>query len=977
MIFRLPLAPFARIGRCTGRAVTFALVALGLGACTYVSDEPLIGPDTAAFPFAAITIDVTTPQADSLADSWTFVRKGDSYSVFDADQPGPAGYRLFWIAPDHYVVQLPDATHSPNRTGISYTAMKLDLRAKKWGFFDPPVPEGGLPPGLSRCRPDQRSTVCIESLDAFVALARSAMAAGYPEKTADIFWVSEQVGSLNDGLRAFRRGDFAEALTILRPLAAEEIPEAQLALGNTFYSMVPPADDKAVTLFRLAAAAGDAAAQNNLGVMFEKGRGVDQDFEEAAKWYRFAAEQANEQAKKNLNDLWTASPVSWSGGLALPESHRWVQVASRMDLDEAIAIAEEYAAHRSRVVASQNKWFAVVLGPVETTDLNDFRAHHTGPNLPDDTWIARGTNYVATLWAAGADEGTLVKQQTIRALCSYALNNARTGWDNRGRYAEHVAEAEHWRLTLRSCRLSLGLADSIKTVETADERPVIEQLSQADLCTAALKTDRTDWDTRPAFAAHAAEAKRRGLSVDDCRVAIGLPTVPTPTVGATLADADAAFKRREYATALRFYRPLADQGNAEARIALGNMYANGLGVPRDYLESFRWYHLAAEQGHPLAQYRLGFIYETGKGVTKNIAAAVRWYRLAALQGSTYAESRLVRLERLAEEAASAEVDWPDCVKADSEASIRACTRIINAGRETSEGLAVAYYNRGTAQVSKGNYDTAIADYDRAIQLNRDFAEAYFNRGDAHSNKGDSARALIDFRVAVRLTPESDPWHAKALARIAELEMALAEKKAVTPAPAPAPQLPSSPTVFTGDGVVVTVSRRQIKGVEVEWVAVEGGFEPEDERFFKQALLTVVGPEVVVSLKSDGGDLQAGMAIGRTIWSNGYSTVVKSGKCASACALAWLAGRPRFAAPGAEIGFHAPTRVDDPDRKADSAGSALVGGYLTELGFRESAIIFMTEKQPDDMNWLKSDGARSLGIYVEDWDEEWSEMADPR
>ena len=37
MIFRLPFATLARIGRCPGRAATFALVALGLGAFTYVT----------------------------------------------------------------------------------------------------------------------------------------------------------------------------------------------------------------------------------------------------------------------------------------------------------------------------------------------------------------------------------------------------------------------------------------------------------------------------------------------------------------------------------------------------------------------------------------------------------------------------------------------------------------------------------------------------------------------------------------------------------------------------------------------------------------------------------------------------------------------------------------------------------------------------------------------------------------------------
>ena len=43
--------------------------------------------------------------------------------------------------------------------------------------------------------------------------------------------------------------------------------------------------------YRLAAEQGYADAQYNLGVMYANGHGVSQDYAEAAKWYRLAAEQ--------------------------------------------------------------------------------------------------------------------------------------------------------------------------------------------------------------------------------------------------------------------------------------------------------------------------------------------------------------------------------------------------------------------------------------------------------------------------------------------------------------------------------------------------------------------------------------------------------------------------------------------------------------------------------------------------------------
>ena len=48
---------------------------------------------------------------------------------------------------------------------------------------------------------------------------------------------------------------------------------------------------EAVRWYRLAADQGFAGAQVNLGVMYDTGRGVPQDYVEAVRWYRLAAEQ--------------------------------------------------------------------------------------------------------------------------------------------------------------------------------------------------------------------------------------------------------------------------------------------------------------------------------------------------------------------------------------------------------------------------------------------------------------------------------------------------------------------------------------------------------------------------------------------------------------------------------------------------------------------------------------------------------------
>ncbi|MGA8963035.1 MAG: hypothetical protein WB525_00965, partial [Pseudolabrys sp.] len=70
----------------------------------------------------------------------------------------------------------------------------------------------------------------------------------------------------------------------------------------------------------------------------------------------------------------------------------------------------------------------------------------------------------------------------------------------------------------------------------------------------------------------------------------------TPVVAGPLEAADAAVKRRDYSTAVRLVRPLAEQGDANAQYNLGVFYDNGLGVPQDKVRAHMWFSLSAAQG---------------------------------------------------------------------------------------------------------------------------------------------------------------------------------------------------------------------------------------------------------------------------------------------------------------------------------------------------------------------------------------------
>src|SRR5229473_3381036 len=107
-----------------------------------------------------------------------------------------------------------------------------------------------------------------------------------------------------------------------------------------------------------------------------------------------------------------------------------------------------------------------------------------------------------------------------------------------------------------------------------------------------------------------------------------------------LEDALDAAERRDYATAIRLWRPLADKGEVDAQYNLGVMYDKGQGVTRDYAVAVSWFRKAADQGFATAQLSLGIIYENGLGVPQDFTTAVSWYRRAAGQGNTAAQLNL-------------------------------------------------------------------------------------------------------------------------------------------------------------------------------------------------------------------------------------------------------------------------------------------------------------------------------------------------
>ena len=145
------------------------------------------------------------------------------------------------------------------------------------------------------------------------------------------------------------------------------------------------------------------------------------------------------------------------------------------------------------------------------------------------------------------------------------------------------------------------------------------------------------------------------------------------------------------------------------------------------------------------------------------------------------------------------------------------------------------------------------------------------------------------------------------------------------------------------------------------VIVEGRLESGDEIEFRIQVGRLT--KAIVNFNSDGGVLLDGIAIGKTIRLKSFSTAVLDGKrCASACALAWLGGSPRYMGRTAFVGFHA-AYFEKEGLPESRVGNALIGSYLTQIGLSETAVVYITQAAPTELTLLTLPDAEKIGIEV--------------
>ena len=147
-------------------------------------------------------------------------------------------------------------------------------------------------------------------------------------------------GPFEDANAAYGTGDYWVRIRQSFPNGLPDaqhrfITEAQYRLGMHYYfgKGVPQNYEEATKWFRLAADQGLDRAQFELGTAYEDGRGVPQSYVDAEKWFRLAAGQGLDLAQVALGSI-------YSSGRGVPQNYDEAAKWYRRAADQGLARAE-------------------------------------------------------------------------------------------------------------------------------------------------------------------------------------------------------------------------------------------------------------------------------------------------------------------------------------------------------------------------------------------------------------------------------------------------------------------------------------------------------------------------------------------------------------------------------------------------------------------------------------------------------------
>ena len=344
------------------------------------------------------------------------------------------------------------------------------------------------------------------------------------------------VTQYQEAIDAFKRKDFKTAYELILPLAKK----------------------------------GFSKAQYSLGMMYEKGKGVDKDSDKAKKWFQFAADQGLAKAQEKIDFISEKrlKPKQEDNPIALAGNH--------INLN-TISLKNGLDALNNKNYASAHKLF------LELAEQGDVEAQYNlGLMYGKGKGVQKNYSEAVKWWGLAAEQGNGKAQTNLGWM--YEIGKGVLKDENKAAHWYQIASSQG--ISKAQEKLNSLLNKTKKNLQVNTTRSS-DKPSQVN--TKSLTTAKDDFDA-PRHSPDAFTEPDDETNDSD-----------------RLHAAQKLLDNKEFATAHKLFLDLADKGIAEAQINLGMMFEAGQGVLQDYAEAIRRYRLAANLGLIEAQEKLDLL----------------------------------------------------------------------------------------------------------------------------------------------------------------------------------------------------------------------------------------------------------------------------------------------------------------------------------------------------------------------------------
>ena len=387
--------------------------------------------------------------------------------------------------------------------------------------------------------------------------------------------------------------DFKEALEWAKKAANTGLGWGMLMIGAMYQrgEGVNENREEAYKWFSKAALQGDPVGMNQAGV-------TAPDFKVAAEWYQKAATNGNAWGMYNLGNLY-----KWGSGVkqSLRLAHEWFLKSANQGITSAM-----------------NELGEMEKGPVESV-----RWYQMSANAGDE----QGMYHLASAYKDGNGVEKNIETAYIWFVKAAGKGNA-DAMNGAGTTAPDIKTSMEWFQKAADAGCTSGLCNL------------------GDLYFSGYGVEK---DEKRAVRLYSEAAKKGDAKAMNW---LGLR----------------AYEDHDVARALDWYQKSAENGDCWGMYNLAEFYKNGTGVEQDNEKAYywfteaaernnveamnqagitapdprtalEWFHKAAEQGYEWGMYNVGNMYETGSGVEQNRNLAYTWYTKAADKGNIRAMNK--------------------------------------------------------------------------------------------------------------------------------------------------------------------------------------------------------------------------------------------------------------------------------------------------------------------------------------------------